>query len=102
MRRLFVVLCVLLIPLVAFACAKKIGSVSLEPKELTLKVKGETSVLTATVLDTKGNPFPGQTLLWTSSSSDVAAVDGNGVVTANSNGEATITVVAGSATAFAR
>ncbi|MBP0963337.1 MAG: N-acetylmuramoyl-L-alanine amidase, partial [Oscillospiraceae bacterium] len=64
-------------------------SISLNKTELTLAVKG-TETLTATVK--QGNStITNQPVIWTSSDSKIAKVDNNGKVTAEKEGEATIT-----------
>ena len=56
------------------------------------KVKtGDTMQLTATALDSKGNPVPHQSFVWSSSNTDKATVSGSGVVTGKRQGDVTIT-----------
>ena len=72
-----------------------VTSVSLDHSTLTLIV-GETEVLIATVTPKNADD---KTVMWTSSNSNVASVDENGVITAVSIGTTTITARAGSQTA---
>jgi uncharacterized protein YjdB len=55
------------------------------------KPPGSTLLLTATPHDAAGNVLTGREVRWTTSSTAVAAVDQNGIVTAGTAGEATIT-----------
>ncbi|MDR2901230.1 MAG: Ig-like domain-containing protein, partial [Treponema sp.] len=66
-----------------------VSSVSLSPSTLTLNVGGK-GELTANVLPVNAT---NKARIWTSSNEDVAIVDVNGIVTALSVGEATITVI---------
>ena len=78
----------------SFTITKSIpaDSVTLDQTSLTLEA-GSTATLTATVTpDTATDP----SLTWTSSNEDVATVDENGLVTAVSEGSATITATAAS------
>ena len=75
------------------------GSVVIEPSTATLMSLGETVQLTAVVLDGNGQPVAGAEVDWTSSDMAVAAVSGEGLVTAVGNGSITITARSGSASA---
>ncbi len=55
---------------------------------------GESVRFTATPLDHLGNPVEGASITWTSSSTAVATVGRGGLVTARSNGAATIAATA--------
>jgi hypothetical protein len=76
------------------SCKKDVESVEVTPSKLTLKV-GETSQLSATVTPEKAE----YTLSWSSSAPAIAAVDGNGKVTAIAKGTTLIRVEAGGKTA---
>ena len=65
-----------------------VESVTLEPTELRLN-EGETHTLTATVLPEDATD---KGIKWSSADTDIATVDGTGLVTAVSAGETTITV----------
>jgi serine/threonine-protein kinase len=56
---------------------------------------GETRQLTATVLDKRQAPMPGESLTWISLRREVAAIDDRGTVTARAPGEAPIVASAG-------
>ena len=56
-----------------------------------LTALGDTVQLAATITDANGDPVQGASVRWRSSSSDVATVDSDGLVTARANGTATIT-----------
>lgn len=67
-----------------------VASVLVTPDTATLVV-GTTRQLTGSALDASGHPLAGRRMVWTSSSSVVAAVDSLGLVKALSPGVATIT-----------
>ena len=77
------------------------GRIVLEPSSATLMSLGETVQLAASVLDQNGQPVEGAVVSWQSSDEAVATVSGQGLVTAVSNGTATITARTGSASATA-
>jgi len=52
---------------------------------------GSTMQLTATAIDSNGNPVPHQSFFWSSSKNNVATVSASGVVTAKRSGDVTIT-----------
>ena len=68
-----------------------VESITLNQSEKTLNI-GETVTLTATVLPENATD---KTIIWSSDKTDVATVDENGNVSANSVGTATITATAG-------
>lgn len=68
-----------------------VTSVKLNKKSYTLKKKGATVTLKATVKPTNAN---NRTIKWTTSNKEVATVNSKGKVTAISNGTATITATA--------
>ena len=78
---------------------QSVGSIAIEPASATLTALGETVQLTATVLDPNRLPVADAVLSWSSSDASVAVVSGEGLVTAVSNGTATITARSGSASA---
>lgn len=76
------------------------ASVEVSPRPSGLLVD-QTASLTATVLDDQGRPMEDATVTWSSSGSDVASVDADGVVTARAVGGATITATSGAASGSA-
>ena len=80
---------------------QSVGSIAIEPTSATLMALGETVQLTATVLDQNRQPVADAIVTWSSSDEAVATVSGQGLVTAVSNGTATITGRSGSASASA-
>src|SRR5216117_1028541 len=76
---------------VTVTCAQPaIASLVVSPASATVPV-GQTLQLTATPEDANGNPLSGRTVSWSSASSAVAAVNGNGLVTGVAAGATTIT-----------
>ncbi|MYA77808.1 MAG: hypothetical protein F4132_03860 [Gemmatimonadetes bacterium] len=75
--------------------------ITIAPASHTLKEIGETVQLRATVRDQRNNAMSGQTITWSSGDEAVATVDGNGLVTAVSDGMAEITARSGSLSANA-
>ena len=75
------------------------GSIVIEPSMATLMSLGETIQLSASVLDHNGQPVANANVEWSTSDEAVAAVSGQGLVTAVANGSATITARSGSASA---
>ena len=71
------------------------ASVELSPEELVLTTIGETSELSATVLDEDGEEISGATVTWNSSDVEIATVDEDGVVEAVGEGSATIIAQSG-------
>ncbi|HEX9692440.1 MAG TPA: Ig-like domain-containing protein [Gemmatimonadales bacterium] len=71
--------------------AQVVAGVSISPAETTLVAFGASVELTAAVTDANGKPVAGALPTWTSRASDVATVDGGGVVIAVGNGVAVIT-----------
>ncbi|HTI06270.1 MAG TPA: right-handed parallel beta-helix repeat-containing protein [Gemmatimonadales bacterium] len=69
------------------------ASLALAPGSLTL-ASGDVAPVTATVLDSAGNPTSARGLVWSTDASGVATVDSSGSITAVSNGTATITAMA--------
>ena len=76
---------------VTVTCAQPaVASVVVSPASATVPV-GQTLQLTGTPEDANGNPLSGRTISWSSGSSAVAAVNGNGLVTGAAAGATTIT-----------
>ena len=75
-------------------------SITVSPSELTLEALGATSQLQASARDQNGNAISAQ-FTWSSSDSDIVAVDADGLVTASDNGMATVTLRSGSVSASA-
>jgi trimeric autotransporter adhesin len=76
------------------ATAGEVASIELSPGSLTLD-PGGTHRLTATADDAFGNPIASPSLTWSSSSSNIAAVNSEGRVTALVAGTTTITARSG-------
>ena len=77
-------------------------TVTVTPAAAELTALGATVQLTAEVRDQNGQVMAGATVAWSSSDASVAAVDGSGLVTAVSEGTATISAAAGNAQGTAR
>lgn len=77
------------------------NGVTITPSTLSLLYLGTTGTLSAQVLDAGGNPVPDAGVGWTSSDPGVASVNATGLVTAVSQGTATISATAGSASGTA-
>ncbi|MFQ5551274.1 MAG: Ig domain-containing protein, partial [Gemmatimonadales bacterium] len=71
--------------------AQVVSAVSVAPSSSTLGTVGETVQLSATASDANGSAIAGKTATWTSSDDAVATVSVSGLVTAGSEGSATIT-----------
>ena len=69
--------------------------VTITPSSVTLTAIGETMQLNATVKDAKDQTVPGATVTWQSNNPAVAEVNSSGLVTARTNGTATITATSG-------
>ena len=78
------------------AAAPVATTVTVNPGSAALSALGETARLTAEVRDQNGQVMAGAAVVWASSDASVATVDASGVVTAATNGSATITATAGS------
>ena len=76
-------------------------AITVAPATTELTALGATAQLSAEVRDQNGQVIAGATVTWASSSPEVAAVDAAGLVTAASNGAATITASAGTASGSA-
>ncbi|HEX7981315.1 MAG TPA: Ig-like domain-containing protein [Gemmatimonadaceae bacterium] len=66
-----------------------VATVNVTAPSSNLKV-GNTMQLTATAYDSKGNTVPNQTFFWSSSNTNNATVDANGLVTGKRSGSVTI------------
>jgi len=73
---------------------RRVASVSVSPTAAELLVGGSVQ-LSATPLDSGGNPLSSRHIKWASSSETVARVDGRGLVTARSAGSAEVTARCG-------
>ena len=67
-----------------------VATVTVSPATASI-IAGNTTQLTATVRDGNGNVLSGRSITWTSGSTSIATVDGNGLVSGASAGSATIT-----------
>lgn len=76
------------------AVIQQVEVVTVSPRTDTLRTVGDTVRLTASATDANTNPIQGSAYLWQSSDPGVATVDTTGLVTARSNGAATITAAA--------
>ncbi len=76
--------------------AQEVGSVTVTPAADTLVAFGDMARLSAEACDANGHTVEGAELSWASDDDAVATVDPSGLVTAASNGTATITATAGS------
>ncbi len=72
-------------------------TVTIDPASHTLEAIGDTLQLAAVVLDQHENAMEDVTVTWSSGDEAVATVDENGLVTAEDNGMAEITALAGDA-----
>jgi alpha-tubulin suppressor-like RCC1 family protein len=72
-----------------------VASVSISPSTASLHALDATVQLTATAASASGGALPGETFTWASSAPAVASVNGAGLVTALSNGTATIRATVG-------
>ena len=75
---------------------KSQNKVSVSPKADTLTIVGDTTQLTATVLDSQGNVVSDASVTWTSLNTSVAKVDAKGKVISTGIGLALITAAYGS------
>jgi alpha-tubulin suppressor-like RCC1 family protein/uncharacterized protein YjdB len=77
-----------------------VSTISIAPTTATV-VMGKTTPLTATLKDAAGNVLTGRAVTWTSASTAIATIDGNGVVTGVAVGNTTITAASEGKTAQA-
>ena len=78
-----------------------VGSIVVEPAEATIQT-GETQQFTATLFDLHGEPVDGEVVSWSSDDEDLAEVDGDGLATGKSEGEAVINAATGPAIGSAK
>ncbi len=93
----------LLAPLLFSACATEpvVTTITLNTSSIFFDALGATSQLTASLTDQNGEPITDQSSTWSSNNEPVATVSTTGLVTAVSNGTATIQAKAGGVTASA-
>jgi len=75
--------------------AQSVATVAVDPPASTLAALEQTVQLTATATDANGYAVAGATFTWSSDADAVASVNTSGLVTAEANGTATITVESG-------
>ena len=75
--------------------AQTVAAVEVAPGSATLTAFGDTLRLTAEASDANGHAVAGFSAVWSSGAPDVAVVDPTGLLTARSNGQATLTAMAG-------
>jgi hypothetical protein len=75
----------------AAGCGRKVKTIDVLPKKVTLYGLSNTQRFTARLLDGNGQPIEEGSVVWSSSKGDVAAIDSGGRVTAKAEGQATIT-----------
>ncbi len=101
MKKLSIVVLMLGLAALLFACAPKPASMTVSPATVDLDSKGATAPLQVQFADKNGAPVQAKTpVTWTSSNAEVATVQ-DGTVTAVGSGEATVTATAGELTATA-
>ena len=79
---------------------RAVGTITVSPPDVTLEALGATSQLEASARDRNGNVISAS-FSWGSSNTAVVTVDSNGLVSAVSNGMATVTVRSGTVSASA-
>jgi CSLREA domain-containing protein len=72
------------------AAAPQVDHVEVSPAAATIN-RGQTQQFTATAFDSSNQPVPGATFAWTSSATNVATIDANGLATGVGIGTTTIT-----------
>ena len=103
MRQRSLLVGLLAMPLLFSACATEpvVTTITLNTSSIFLDALGSTFQLTASLTDQDGEPITDQSATWSSSDEQVATVSTTGLVTAVSNGTATIGATAGGVTASA-
>jgi len=91
------------VPLLFSACGTEpvVTTITLNTASFFLDALGATFQLTASLTDQNGKPITDQSATWSSSDEQVAIVSTSGLVTAVSNGTATIRATTGGVTASA-
>ena len=75
-----------------------VASVAVDPPLVTLESLDATQQLSASPMDRRGRPLAGRAVTWTSSNTAVATVSATGLLTAGSDGTATITAASNGVT----
>ncbi len=103
MRQRSLLVGLLAMSLLFSACATEpvVTTITLNTSSIFLDALGATFQLTASLTDQDGEPITDQSATWSSSDEQVATVSTTGLVTAVSNGTATIGATAGGVTASA-
>lgn len=103
MRQRSLLVGLLAVPLLFLACATEpvVTTITLNTSSIFLEALGATFQLTASLTDQNGEPITDQSATWSSNNEPVATVSTTGLVTAVSNGTATIQARAGGVTASA-
>lgn len=84
---------------VAVTVGVSAASLTISPSSVTLTGAGATQQLTATARDASGRTVEAGQVLWQVSPSSVATVSTSGLITAVASGSATVTAIAGAASA---
>ncbi len=80
---------------VTVAVEQRAVRIAVMPESVLITEIGESIVVTVTVLDANDSEIENVSLTWTSDDPSVATVDGQGVITAQMNGETNVTVTHG-------
>jgi hypothetical protein len=72
-----------------------VASIQVIPTDVTIDSIGQTYQLSGTALDDSGNPIPDAVINWSSSDLTIVTVSGNGLLTAQGNGIATVLASSG-------
>jgi len=103
MRQRSLLVGLLAVPLLFSACATEpvVTTITLNTSSILLDALGATFQLTVSLTDQNSEPITDQSATWSSNNEPVATVSTTGLVTAVSNGTATIQATAGGVTASA-
>ena len=103
MRQRSLLVGLLAVPLLFWACATEpvVTTITLNTSSMFLDALGATFQLTVSLTDQNSEPITDQSATWSSNNEPVATVSTRGLVTAVSNGTATIQATAGGVTASA-